>query len=85
MLKITTIFVFAFLIFLKIELGSSIFNETKPETQSMEDVPSFPKKAKSEIQILFSKSDFNFHVNFNNLGWRGTVMKFQQPHPRDKH
>ena len=72
----TTNFDFSFLISCKFELNSPKFNKTKLEIQLREVVPSFLKKAKSKLEIFFSKSDFNFHVHFSNLGWRGTVTKY---------
>ena len=71
-------FEFLFSFSRKIDLGSSILMKAKTQTQIKELVSLIFKKAKSKIEIIFSKSDFNFHVNFGNLGWRATVTAVQQ-------
>ena len=79
-LKIAINFDFSFLFqSRKIDLGCSILMKPETQTQIRAVVSLILKKAKSKIEIIFSKSDFNFHVNFGNLGWRAaTVRKVQQ-------
>ena len=77
-LKMAINFDFSFSFSRKIYLGSSILMKPKTQTQIKEHVSLILKKAKSKIEIIFSKSDFNFHVNFGNLVWRATVTAVQQ-------
>ena len=77
------VWVFAFI---KIELPKSIFLENENKNSKLIAIFNFQpsmkikwtKHPRTLIHGFFSKSDFNFHVNFVNLGWRATVTAVQQ-------
>ena len=70
-----TNFDFLFSFSRKIDLSSPILMNSEAQIQNREVLSSFLQKAKSKIKIIFSKSDFNFHVNFCDLGWGAKVTK----------